>query len=71
MHLPLAYIDPGSGSLIIQVAIASIVAIPIFFRHQISRAVGLIRHQPEPTDATAATGSVASAADATDPGESA
>lgn len=71
MHLPLAYIDPGSGSLIIQVAIASIVAIPIFFRHQISRAVGLFRHQPEPTDAAAATGPVATTADATDPGESA
>ena len=34
-----AYIDPGSGSLIIQVAIATLVAIPIFFRTQIGRIV--------------------------------
>ena len=33
----LAYIDPGSGSLIIQAAIASIVAAAVFFRGQIAR----------------------------------
>jgi hypothetical protein len=33
----LAYIDPGSGSLIIQGAIATIVAGAIFFRGQIAR----------------------------------
>ena len=33
----LAYIDPGSGSLIIQGAIASIVAATVFFRGQIAR----------------------------------
>jgi hypothetical protein len=38
MHLDPAYIDPGSGSLIIQAVIATLVAIPIFFRHQIARA---------------------------------
>ncbi len=38
MTLPeLAYIDPGSGSLIIQGAIASIVAGVVFFRNQIAR----------------------------------
>jgi hypothetical protein len=38
MTLPeLAYIDPGSGSLIIQGAIASIVAAVVFFRNQIAR----------------------------------
>ena len=37
-HL-LAYIDPGSGSLIIQAAIAAVIAIPIFFRTQIARIV--------------------------------
>ena len=36
----LAYIDPGSGSLIIQVAIASLIAIPVFFRNQIARFTG-------------------------------
>ena len=41
-HL-LAYIDPGSGSLIIQAVIASVVAIPILLRSQIARGVGAIR----------------------------
>jgi hypothetical protein len=39
----LAYIDPGSGSLIIQAAIAAIVAVPVFFRHQIGRALAAVR----------------------------
>lgn len=38
-----AYIDPGSGSLIVQALIAGIVALPIFFRHQIRRAVRAFR----------------------------
>lgn len=46
-HLDLAYIDPGSGSLIIQVVIATIVAIPIFFRTQITRLVNLARGRKE------------------------
>lgn len=45
--LQLAYIDPGSGSLIIQVLIASIVAIPIFFRTQIGRLLSLARGRRE------------------------
>jgi hypothetical protein len=46
-----AYIDPGSGSLIIQAAIAAIIAIPIFFRTQIARAMQALRRSddPEPT----------------------
>jgi hypothetical protein len=39
----LAYIDPGSGSLIIQAAIAAVVAIPIFLRSQIARAWSALR----------------------------
>ncbi len=50
-HL-LAYIDPGSGSLIIQAAIATLVAIPIFFRTQIARIVHTFRGPKE--DETAA-----------------
>jgi hypothetical protein len=46
-ELILAYIDPGSGSLIIQVVIASLVAIPIFFRTQIGRLVHLARGRRE------------------------
>ena len=53
MHdLILAYIDPGSGSLIIQVLIASLIAIPVFFRNQIARGTGLRRRRDEkPTQA--------------------
>ena len=43
----LAYIDPGSGSLIIQVVIATLVAIPIFFRTQIGRIVNRVRGRTE------------------------
>ena len=43
----LAYIDPGSGSLIIQVVIATLVAIPIFFRTQIARIVNRVRGNTE------------------------
>ena len=52
MHLPLAYIDPGSGSLIIQVAIATLVSIPILFRAQVARgvrAVKRLRNSPTET----------------------
>jgi hypothetical protein len=47
----LAYIDPGSGSLIIQAVIAAIIAIPIFLRSQIGRAIHSLRRSddPEPT----------------------
>ncbi len=38
----LAYLDPGSGSLIIQVVIATIVAVPFFLRRQISTIVGAL-----------------------------
>jgi hypothetical protein len=44
----LAYIDPGSGSLIIQAVIATVIAVPVFFRHQISRVVDAIRGRKEP-----------------------
>lgn len=43
MESVLAYIDPGSGSLVVQALIAGLVAIPIFFRHQIGRVVRAIR----------------------------
>lgn len=38
-----AYIDPGAGSLLIQALIAGLVAIPIFFRRQLGRAIGAVR----------------------------
>ena len=52
MHLDLAYIDPGSGSLIIQAIIATIVAIPFFFRHQISRVMSRFRGAPDVAETT-------------------
>ena len=53
IELIFAYIDPGSGSLIIQALIAGLVAVPIFFRHQIARIVRTLRGQDEPTAETA------------------
>ena len=40
-----AYIDAGSGSLIIQVVIASVVAVPFFFRTQLMRGITTLRIQ--------------------------
>jgi hypothetical protein len=55
MELIFAYIDPGSGSLVIQALIAGLVAVPIFFRRQISRIVHGVRgdgqQAPAPTSA--------------------
>lgn len=39
----LAYIDPGSGSLIIQAVIATALAVPFFMREQIGRFVRSLR----------------------------
>ena len=43
MDLLFGYIDPGSGSLIIQALIAGLVAVPIFFRQQIARTIRVLR----------------------------
>jgi hypothetical protein len=60
----LAYIDPGSGSLIIQAAIAVLVGIPFFFRTQIGRAARVIRksvgRQPNEVDPNNGGGSTGS-----------
>ena len=53
-HL-LAYIDPGSGSLIIQAVIATLVAIPIFFRDKIGRIVRATRGDSEADTTTERT----------------
>lgn len=39
MHHLLAYIDPASGSLIFQAALATVLAVPFFLRTQIARAM--------------------------------
>ena len=54
MELVFAYIDPGSGSLMIQALVAGLVAIPVVFRHQIRRIVRVVRGQGTPSaEATA------------------
>jgi hypothetical protein len=62
-----AYIDVGSGSLIIQAAIAALVAAPFILRTQIARFVGKLRgenaEQVELTTATEAAAPAASDAD--------
>jgi ABC-type branched-subunit amino acid transport system permease subunit len=50
----LAYIDPGSGSLIIQAVIATIVAIPFFFRQQIGRVLRAVRRGEDASPAQVA-----------------
>jgi hypothetical protein len=47
--LILAYIDPGSGSLIIQAVIATLLAVPFFLREQIGRVVRSVRRD-KPND---------------------
>ena len=47
IRLLTAYIDPGTGSLIVQAVIATIVAVPLFFRAQIARAVRAVRRDGE------------------------
>ena len=51
----LAYIDPGSGSLIIQGAIASIVAAVVFFRGQIARFLPGRRSSEDSAESTTGT----------------
>lgn len=42
-HVVLAYIDAGTGSMLLQAAIAAIVALPIILRTQIARAARFVR----------------------------
>ncbi len=46
------YIDPGSGSFVIQMLIATLVAVPFFLRHQIARAVRSVRQLGRRADDT-------------------
>ena len=50
MDFTLAYIDPGSGSLLIQALIAGLVAAPIFYRRQIMRVTQRFRGQDTPAE---------------------
>jgi hypothetical protein len=39
----LAYIDPGSGSLLLQAILAAVLAVPFFFRRTIGGALSRLR----------------------------
>lgn len=58
MDLMLAYIDPGSGSLIIQAVIATVIAVPFFFRQQIARILRTVRKTDDTGTGTTPTDSV-------------
>ncbi|HEY3335696.1 MAG TPA: hypothetical protein VGK16_10740 [Candidatus Limnocylindrales bacterium] len=55
LHPILAYIDPGSGSLIIQVVIASIIAIPVLFRAKVAQLSRAFRRSKDPAERTDGT----------------
>lgn len=47
VKMTFGYIDPGSGSLVIQAIIASLVALPFFFKRQLARVVSVVRRDEE------------------------
>jgi hypothetical protein len=51
----LAYIDPGSGSLLLQALIAGLLAIPFFFRRTIGGAIDRLRGRKPEASASDAT----------------
>lgn len=57
MRLLLAYIDPGSGSLLLQAILAAIVSVPFFFRRTIGGALGRLRGRSRPDEPSQPDGS--------------
>jgi hypothetical protein len=49
----LAYIDPGSGSMILQVLLASVLAVPFFFRRTIGDVWRRVRGRRDDSSSTA------------------
>ncbi len=48
LHLPmLAYIDPGSGTLIVQMIVAAVVGATAFFRQAIFGFFGIFKKKPK------------------------
>ncbi len=47
MPFVFAYIDPGTGSLVVQALIATLVGVPFFFRRQIGRVVSVLRRRDD------------------------
>lgn len=56
----LAYIDPGSGSLILQAILAAILAVPFLFRRTIGGALHRLRGGSKPERRPEADGSESS-----------
>lgn len=50
------YIDPGAGSMVIQAVLAAILAVPFFFRTQVTRVVRRIRGRRDNGGRTATDG---------------
>jgi len=66
----LAYIDPGSGSLLLQAIVAGLLAIPFFFRRTIGGFVDRLRGgsgEAPGSDRAEPTPAEASSADAEEP----
>jgi hypothetical protein len=59
-----AYLDAGTGSMIIQALIAGLVAVPIVFRRQVGNAARAVRRMTgrEPEESTSTTSPAASPA---------
>jgi hypothetical protein len=53
----LAYIDPGSGTLLIQVILAGVLAVPFFFRRVIADGWRRIRGEDTTTSSSSTTSS--------------
>jgi len=43
VQMTLAYIDPGSGSLLLQLVVGSVVGLGLFFRQNVARLFRLFR----------------------------
>ena len=52
----LAYIDPGTGSMVIQLLLASLLSVPFLFRRAITRTFRRLRGQPDPDHTDGAGG---------------
>lgn len=53
---PLPYLDPGSGSFILQIAIAALLALGVALRASWSRIKGIFGAKPKPEDEDDDTG---------------
>jgi hypothetical protein len=55
--MPFLYIDPGSGTLLIQVILAGVLAVPFFFRRVIADGWRRIRGEDTTTSSRSTTSS--------------